>query len=86
MNGLQKEVVAGESNPFEVGPFSWSFVEGLVSYGLSSDLQLLGGFRWDRFSAKFDIEAQGAEDLTVNAYLPLLGLQLSRRFLVATWS
>lgn len=80
MNGLQKEVVTGETNPFEVEAFSWGFVEGLVSYDLSWDMELLGGFRWDRFAAEFDIEAQGREDLTVNAYLPLLGLRLSNRF------
>lgn len=81
VNGLQRELVSAEINPLTMTSLSWGIVEGLFSYGVAGNLELLGGFRWDYFNSRFALEIGGGEeDLLVNSYLPLIGVQINQKF------
>lgn len=55
----------------------WSIVEALATYQVYGGLKLLGGFRWDHFATKLTYSDFPAGDLhyTINAYLPVVGLE-----------
>lgn len=66
---------------------NWYLLEGTAAYRWSPEISLLAGFRWDHFSASFKdpyntvgIAGLGSDraDLTVNGYIPFLGVQINR--------
>ena len=81
MGGEDRENVEPSSYGFKFGEVSWGIVEGLASYNVFSDLQVIGGLRWDHLSTQWEyLTDPSTLDLTINAYLPVIGLQVTQGF------
>jgi hypothetical protein len=79
LSGQEDEDVAGESYGLEMNEMTWGMVEAVGSYNVYGDLEVLGGFRWDRFSTTAEFVDQSQIYFQMTTYLPLVGLQLGWR-------
>ncbi|MEJ2718081.1 MAG: hypothetical protein P8182_13240, partial [Deltaproteobacteria bacterium] len=66
--------------PFDSHPEYW-FLEGMVALNPGGGFQVIGGFRWDHFTSRFDVnlsqfqEPQATQDIRAEVYLPFVGVQ-----------
>lgn len=80
-SGLEREDVAGLAYPMGLSEITWGYLEGFGTYGWSSSLQVLAGFRWDKFSFKADYEDNtDFTHIKVNAYIPFFGLEVGEEY------
>jgi len=86
-----KNTISQEVEPSTAGPLArnwtartqWWWVDAVADYRFGGAFEVLGGFRYDNFATSFSnpdnnfIAFTGADksDLTVNSYIPLIGLR-----------
>ena len=79
LSGTEDDDVSGESYGLAMNEMTWGMVEALGSYNVYGDLEVLCGFRWDRFSTTGEFTDQSKTYFQMTTYLPLVGLQLGWR-------
>jgi hypothetical protein len=65
--------------PFDIPSYEWWSIDGLLTSRISGSFQLLAGVRWDHTSTRVDYTDHSDDDYILNAYLPLIGLQMNQR-------
>jgi hypothetical protein len=70
----------GRSFDFEIPSYDWWSLDGLVKSRISGNLEFLAGFRWDHTSTRVNYSDNTVDDYILNAYVPLIGLQIYRSF------
>ena len=65
---------------FEIPSYEWWSVDGLTKSRVSGALELLAGFRWDHTSTRVKYSDHTDDDYILNAYLPLIGIQVNQPF------
>ena len=79
--GEDLETVSGTSVGDTLSGTTWGSIEGLMTYSVSGSLQAIGGFRWDHFDTRWRFSVVPTFlDFELNAYVPLIGVQLDQRF------
>jgi len=79
--GAELETVAGTATEYSLSGTSWGLIQGLMTYNLSNSFQVIGGFRWDHFNTRWNFSGSPSFlDFKLNAYAPLIGVQLEQRF------
>lgn len=70
----------GRADAFHVEGYQAGHVQGLLSYQAAGPVQVLAGFRWDHSSTRLLYWDSTPDDYILNAYLPLVGLQVDQQF------
>lgn len=70
----------GATFGFNIPSYDWWSLDGIVKARVMRGFDLLAGFRWDHTSTRVDYSDDTSDDYILNAYLPLIGAQLNRRF------
>ena len=65
---------------FEIPSYDWWSIDGLAKCSVAGDAEVLAGFRWDHTSTRVKYSDNTDDDYILNAYLPLIGMQLNKRF------
>jgi hypothetical protein len=65
---------------FEIQSYNWGSVDGLAKLRMCGGVDILGGFRWDHTSTRVRYSDNTDDDYILNAYLPLLGIQIGNNF------
>ncbi len=65
--------------PFDIPSYDWWSIDGLITSRISGSFELLAGFRWDHTSTRVNYSDHSDDDYILNAYLPLIGLQMNQR-------
>jgi len=80
-NGTEREIATGAESAYSLSGTAWGSVQGLMTYGLSEDFLVIGGFRWDHFNTRIDYsETPSFLDFKLNSYVPLIGVQSNLLF------
>ena len=65
---------------FEIPSYDWWSIDGLAKCRIGGGADVLAGFRWDHTSTRVNYSDNTDDDYILNAYLPLIGMQLNKRF------
>lgn len=69
----------GSTADFQGDGLEWSYLQSLLRWDVAAgDLSLLAGVRWDHTTVRFHVTRPptGNDDLIVNGYMPLVGVQV----------
>ncbi|MEW6531657.1 MAG: hypothetical protein AB1473_12520 [Thermodesulfobacteriota bacterium] len=65
---------------FEVPQYDWLSLDGLAKGRICRGVEILAGFRWDHTSTRVEYSDDTRDDYVLNAYLPLIGLQIRQQY------
>jgi hypothetical protein len=65
---------------FEIPQYDWLALDGLARGAICGGLDILAGFRWDHTSTRVEYSDDTRDDYILNAYLPLIGLQIRQQY------
>jgi hypothetical protein len=68
-----------EKVDFNIPSYDWWSIDGLVTSRISGSFELLAGVRWDHTSTRVRFADDTDDDYILNAYLPLVGVQVAQR-------
>jgi hypothetical protein len=77
--GTWREETSLRTFDFEIPQYDWWTLDGLAKCGLTGGAEFLAGFRWDHTSTRVNYSDNTDDDYILNAYLPLIGMQLNKR-------
>ena len=68
-----------EDFKFEVPSYDWWSLDALAAKRISGGCELLAGMRWDHSSIRIGYYDNTDDDYILNAYIPLVGMQMAQR-------
>jgi hypothetical protein len=77
--GTWREEPGPRTFDFEIPQYDWWSLDGMASCRVASGAEILAGFRWDHTSIRVNYSDNTFDDYVLNAYLPLIGMQLNKR-------
>jgi len=78
--GTWREEPGPRTFDFEIPQYDWWTLDGLATCRVAGATSLLAGFRWDHASTRVNYSDNTDDDYVLNAYLPLIGMQLNKKF------
>ena len=78
-SGTWREEPGPRTFDFEIPQYDWWSIDGLAKCSLTGGAEVLAGFRWDHTSTRVNYSDNTDDDYILNAYLPLIGMQLNKR-------
>ncbi len=78
--GTWRPEPGGAVYDFRIPSHDWWSLDGLARIRVAGGFDALAGFRWDHTSVRVDYVDNTSDDYILNAYLPLIGMQLDQRF------
>jgi hypothetical protein len=77
--GTWREEPGPRTFDFQIPQYDWWTLDGLAACRITGATSLLAGFRWDHTSTRVNYSDNTFDDYVLNAYLPLIGMQLTKR-------